>query len=128
MRCGSCTHAFNSDQRYVSLKFDYKGGDELRVTAAPNGNITPPGVYFLYTINRAGLPFDGITVFMSSDPQTQAEQEWETISTKDEANAHAEQATPFASNQTECEHVVDAMTPLTRGVAQNAARHERTHS
>jgi hypothetical protein len=78
VRCGSCTHAFNSDQRYVSLKFDYKGGDELLVcqaqsilaqhwaadvivTVAPNGNITPPGVYFLYTINRAGLPSDGRT-------------------------------------------------------------------
>jgi hypothetical protein len=34
----------------------------------------------------------------------------------------AKQTTPFASNQTECEQIVDAMTPLTPGVTQEATR------
>jgi hypothetical protein len=36
--------------------------------------------------------------------------------------ADAKQTTPFSSNQTECEQIVDAMTPLTPGVMQKATR------
>ncbi|MEU8034385.1 galactose oxidase-like domain-containing protein [Streptomyces sp. NPDC049099] len=40
-RTGSCTHAFNPDQRYVSLKFTHEGSDILTVTAPPGRNIGP---------------------------------------------------------------------------------------
>ncbi|MFJ8015958.1 galactose oxidase-like domain-containing protein [Streptomyces sp. NPDC096339] len=79
VRTGSCTHAFNSDQRYVSLKFEYEGGDILNVTAAPNGNIAPSGMYFLYTINSQGLPSDGITIYQSTDPASDVEGAWEGL-------------------------------------------------
>jgi hypothetical protein len=79
VRCGSCTHAFNSDQRFISPKFEYKGGDRLIVTAPPNGNISPPGVYFLYTINNRGLPSEGVTLYMSGDPETSDEKAWEDL-------------------------------------------------
>ncbi|WP_331745821.1 galactose oxidase-like domain-containing protein [Streptomyces virginiae] len=79
VRTGSCTHAFNADQRYVSLKFTYEGGDILAVTAAPDGNIAPTGMYFLYTINKQGLPSDGITIYQSTDPASDVEGAWDGL-------------------------------------------------
>lgn len=76
VRCGSCTHAFNPDQRYVTLNFAYQGGNFLLVDAAPNGNIAPPGLYFYYTINRDGLPSNGWTSYVSSAQETEAERMW----------------------------------------------------
>jgi hypothetical protein len=44
IRNGSCTHAYDFDQRYVGLKFDYHSGDShVRATTPPNGNVAPPG-------------------------------------------------------------------------------------
>jgi hypothetical protein len=57
IRNGSCTHAYDFDQRYVSLKFDYHAGDNyVRVIAPPNGNVAPPGYYMLWVIDSAGRP------------------------------------------------------------------------
>jgi hypothetical protein len=79
VRCGSCTHAFNSDQRYVTLRFDYTGSDELIVEAPPNGNVAPSGMWFLYTINSQGLPSEGITLYVSTTPETKGEREWDAL-------------------------------------------------
>jgi hypothetical protein len=79
VRCGTCTHAFNPDQRYLSLRFAYQGGDILTVTAAPNGNVAPPGFYFLYTVNDHGLPSEGITIYHSTDPETRTERLWDDL-------------------------------------------------
>jgi hypothetical protein len=49
IRCGSSTHAFDSDQRAVYLHFHTMGGDGLVVTA-------PPGPYMLFIVDRAGRP------------------------------------------------------------------------
>jgi hypothetical protein len=56
MRCGSSTHAFNSDQRAIYLRFSGGGGDQLIATAPPNGNVAPPGPYMLFIVDRAGRP------------------------------------------------------------------------
>jgi Domain of unknown function (DUF1929) len=56
IRAGSVTHAFDSDQRYVGLRFSYAGGDVLRVTAPPNGGIAPSGYYMLWVVDNAGRP------------------------------------------------------------------------
>jgi hypothetical protein len=56
MRCGSVTHAFDGDQRYVGLPFDRLGGSRLRVTAPPDGNIAPPGAYMLWIIDDRDRP------------------------------------------------------------------------
>jgi hypothetical protein len=55
-RCGSCTHGFDFDQRYVGLKFSHTDGDRLEVLSPPDGRIAPPGYYLLWLLNRAGLP------------------------------------------------------------------------
>jgi hypothetical protein len=52
-RCGSITHAFNSDQRYVGLNFT-KGSGSLTVTAPPDAKIAPPGYYMLWIIDSQG--------------------------------------------------------------------------
>lgn len=57
IRCGSVTHAFDSDQRYVGLNFErIVNTNRLRVTAPPHGNIAPPGQYMLWIVDNAGRP------------------------------------------------------------------------
>ncbi|MDQ5821217.1 MAG: galactose oxidase early set domain-containing protein [Actinomycetota bacterium] len=57
IRSGSCTHAYDFDQRYVGLEFTYNPGDgRIRVTAPPNGNVAPPGYYMLWVVDAAGRP------------------------------------------------------------------------
>ena len=56
LRCGSTTHAFDPDQRYVGLNFDTAGANRIAATAPPNGNVAPPGNYMLWLIDSAGRP------------------------------------------------------------------------
>ena len=56
LRCGSCTHAFDGDQRYVALAFDGIGEGRLQCQAPPNGGVAPPGTYMLFVIDEAGRP------------------------------------------------------------------------
>lgn len=56
MRCGSCTHAFDGDQRHVSLRFDGVGEGRIQCEAPPNGAVAPPGAYLLFVIDEAGRP------------------------------------------------------------------------
>lgn len=57
IRNGSCTHAYDFDQRYVGLRFTHNAGDpHLRVTAPPSGNVAPPGYYMLWLVDSAGRP------------------------------------------------------------------------
>lgn len=55
-RCGSVTHAFDGDQRYVGLTFRQMEGDGIRVTAPPNSRIAPPGYYLLWVLDNNHLP------------------------------------------------------------------------
>jgi hypothetical protein len=79
VRTGSCTHAFNPDQRHLALDFRFEGEDLLTVTAPPNGNIAPSGMYFVYTINQDGLPSRGTTVYHDGAPRTEREQQWDAL-------------------------------------------------
>ncbi|MFN0140425.1 MAG: galactose oxidase-like domain-containing protein [Pyrinomonadaceae bacterium] len=51
MRCGTVTHAFDGDQRYVDLEFAVSGDDSLSVVAPPDPSIAPPGFYMLWVID-----------------------------------------------------------------------------
>lgn len=55
MRCGSVTHGYDSDQRYVGLAFSQQG-NQLTVTAPANGSIAPPGYYMLWIVDPSGVP------------------------------------------------------------------------
>jgi Domain of unknown function (DUF1929) len=56
IRCGSVTHAFDSDQRYIGLTFQYAGGEVLRVNGPSDPAIAPPGYYMLWIIDDVGRP------------------------------------------------------------------------
>ena len=66
VRCGSCTHAFDSDQRLVELKFRHAGGDELQVEMPADNFIFPSGPYLIFTIRKKtgtlGLPSSGTDI------------------------------------------------------------------
>jgi hypothetical protein len=68
LRCGSCTHAFNPDQRLIELDFRYVTGDVLLPTAPPDNNIMPAGPYFIFTIRHKdgtlGLPSNGTEIYI----------------------------------------------------------------
>jgi hypothetical protein len=49
MRAGSCTHAFNSDQRYIGLPFTVSG-TTVTATLPDNENILPPGPYLVFVL------------------------------------------------------------------------------
>lgn len=56
LRCGSVTHAWDGDQRYVGLEFTVDGTEGLLVEAPPHGAVAPPGNYMLWVVNGAGIP------------------------------------------------------------------------
>ena len=55
IRCGSFTHAFDGDQRYLTLHFT-QDGDTLRATAPTSSNLAPPGYYLLWVLRTAITP------------------------------------------------------------------------
>src|SRR5262249_14457016 len=56
VRLGSSTHAFNMDQRFNELTFSENANGGLDVNLPSNPNLAPPGYYFLFVINRQGVP------------------------------------------------------------------------
>ena len=56
IRPGAFTHAFDMDQRYVSLNFHPAGIDRLTVEAPPDQHIAPPGYYMLFILSDQGVP------------------------------------------------------------------------
>src|SRR5262249_61861516 len=64
------THAFDMDQRMLSLSFT-KGAGALTVTAPPNANVAPPGYYMLFIVDNNGVPSVAPFVQLSSNPGNQ---------------------------------------------------------
>ncbi|MGH7499082.1 MAG: galactose oxidase-like domain-containing protein [Gemmatimonadales bacterium] len=55
IKLGSVTHAFDENQRFLSLSFTKSSGS-LTVTAPASGNVAPPGHYMLFILNEDGVP------------------------------------------------------------------------
>jgi hypothetical protein len=55
IRPGAVTHAFDEDQRLLSLTFT-AGSGALTITAPANANLAPPGYYMLFLVNSNGVP------------------------------------------------------------------------
>jgi hypothetical protein len=55
IRLASITHAYDSDQRYVELRFS-ASSSELTIQSPANANIAPPGFYMLFVVNSVGVP------------------------------------------------------------------------
>jgi hypothetical protein len=55
IRCGSFTHAFDNDQRYLTLPFTQSGAT-LTVTAPNSSNLAPPGNYLLFVLRTGNTP------------------------------------------------------------------------
>lgn len=55
IRCGSFTHAFNGDQRYVGLADITRSGDSY-VGRVPQRDIAIPGYYLLFAVTDEGVP------------------------------------------------------------------------
>jgi hypothetical protein len=58
VRLPSTTHTTDADMRAVELDFEQTGESLLHVTAPPNGNVAPPGHYYLFVLSDNG---EGLT-------------------------------------------------------------------
>jgi hypothetical protein len=56
LRCGSVTHGFNPDQRYLSVSFEVVNSNTLRVQTPVQAEAAPPGRYMVWIIDEAGRP------------------------------------------------------------------------
>lgn len=56
VRCGTATHAFGIDQRWVDLAITGMLPGGLTVSAPANTNLTPPGYYMLFLLDHDGVP------------------------------------------------------------------------
>jgi hypothetical protein len=56
LRCGSTTHSFDSDQRYVGLHFQKAEPGFLEAYSPPHAGIAPPGDYMLFIVDTQGRP------------------------------------------------------------------------
>src|SRR5262245_20037714 len=55
-RCGSVTHAYNMDQRYLSVDFEVVNSTTLRVQAPADASLAPPGRYLVWVIDNNDRP------------------------------------------------------------------------
>jgi hypothetical protein len=53
---GSVTHAFNMNQRYVTMSISAKTSGSVTVTSPGNSRIAPPGYYMIFVVNTSGVP------------------------------------------------------------------------
>lgn len=56
IRCGSATHNFNPDQRYIGLAIEGRSASTLTVRAPKDGWAAPPGHYMLWIVDDQGRP------------------------------------------------------------------------
>jgi hypothetical protein len=56
LRCGSMTHAFDGDQRWVGLSIVERHSGSLEVLAPLHGGVAPPGPYMVFLIDEGGRP------------------------------------------------------------------------
>jgi uncharacterized protein (TIGR03437 family) len=61
IRISSVTHGFDENQRLNSLGFTV-GSGVVNIVAPANGNIAPPGHYFLFLVSSTGVPSIGSVV------------------------------------------------------------------
>jgi glycosyltransferase involved in cell wall biosynthesis len=59
IRCGSVTHSFNADQRFVGLTIESRTATQLGVASPPDTRIAPPGYYLLFIVDTNGVPSIG---------------------------------------------------------------------
>jgi hypothetical protein len=56
LRCGSVTHAFNPDQRYLSVPFEPVDNNTLSILVQGDSDTIPPGRYMVWIIDNQGRP------------------------------------------------------------------------
>jgi hypothetical protein len=56
VQMGSATHAQVYDQRFMGLAHSNKPDGQVSVTAPGNSNTAPPGYYYLFVFDAAGVP------------------------------------------------------------------------
>ena len=65
IRLGSVTHAFNFGQRYIKLNLQ-PGSGSLELRSPNNANLAPPGFYFLFVMDKNGVPSVAKTVRLAN--------------------------------------------------------------
>lgn len=56
LRCGSVTHSYNPDQRYLSVNFQKLSPTDLLVMPPAEATIAPPGWYMIWVLDASDRP------------------------------------------------------------------------
>jgi hypothetical protein len=59
IRCGSVTHAFDFDQRYIGLAVQSRTASTVTLGLPPDHQIAPPGYYLLFLLGGQDVPSVG---------------------------------------------------------------------
>lgn len=62
IRTGVATHSTNLDQRRVPLRVRFQAGNVFSVRVPYSPAHVPPGVYWLFAMNSAGVPSVGYSL------------------------------------------------------------------
>src|SRR5438034_156986 len=106
IRNGANTHAFDMDQRMISLSFT-KGAGTLTITAPPNANIAPPGYYMLFIVDANGVPSIAPFVRVASNTTNQP-QRGRIDAPAADVTIGAGQSVNFAGSATDTDGAVSA--------------------
>lgn len=71
IRYSTTTHSTNTDQRFVELVVEAKNATTLFVRINENPNIIIPGNWFLWALNKEGIPSIAKTVNVAVGPKTE---------------------------------------------------------
>jgi hypothetical protein len=66
VRYSTVTHSTNTDQRFIEPIILYNNGSLVIVRVPPNGNIAPPGNWFIFALTDTGIPSYGVTVLFQN--------------------------------------------------------------
>ena len=91
LRCGSTTHALDTDQRMVSVEFSNVDDTTLEVTVPYMPEYLPPGRYMLWVVDTAGRPSKSAPLIRISAQKTLFSVEFDKFA-KSEVDAMAKPA------------------------------------
>ena len=69
VRTGVVTHSTNNDQRRIPLNVVNRDRDEFTLQVPSNGSIVQPGEYFLFALNKRGVPSVAENIRITSGPE-----------------------------------------------------------
>ncbi|KAI9350614.1 hypothetical protein DFJ73DRAFT_383784 [Zopfochytrium polystomum] len=70
VRYTTVTHSTNTDQRLLEPTLVFSNSTYVIFKMPPNGNVAPPGHWFVFALSASGVPSVAVTILLGSGPAT----------------------------------------------------------